>query len=155
MISAFRQTVLMLSFLLVAPAAIALAQEAARVPVPDIPEAAAGTRCVADPAFMRRNHMSMLKHDRDLTVHDGNRAPQASLKECISCHAVKGDEGKPVTAADPRHFCRACHDYAAVKIDCFECHASRSGDDEKAARLSDPGANDVAALSDYLKGVEQ
>jgi hypothetical protein len=23
------------------------------------------------------------------------------------------------------HFCQSCHNYAAVKIDCFECHSSK------------------------------
>ena len=81
--------------------------------------------CVADSDFMRRNHMDLLQHDRDETVHDGNRNIKYSLKKCISCHAVEGSDGKAVKAADSKHFCRACHDYAAVTIDCFQCHASR------------------------------
>ena len=81
--------------------------------------------CVADSDFMRRNHMDLLRHDRDKTVHDGNRNIKYSLKKCISCHAVEGSDGNVVKATDPKHFCRTCHDYAAVTIDCFQCHASR------------------------------
>lgn len=87
-----------------------------------------GEQCVADTDLMRREHMKLLSHQRDETTRHGIRTKQFSLKECISCHAVAGPEGLPVSAASPRHFCRACHDYAAVKIDCFECHASRPGE---------------------------
>jgi predicted CXXCH cytochrome family protein len=127
--------------------------EIAAVPAPVVPEASAGTECVRDPEFMRRNHMEMLKHKRDLTVHEGNRLPEFSLNECIACHAVKGDDGKNVTVADSRHFCRSCHDYAAVKVDCFQCHASRpeSGD---TALQSSPHGMSVLALGEFLKEVE-
>ena len=92
--------------------------------LPDIPKGK-GKSCIAPTDFMRRNHMNLLKHDRYETVHFGNRQVKASLKQCVSCHAVNGANNIPVTVEDPKHFCRACHDYVAVKIDCFECHASR------------------------------
>ena len=94
------------------------------VPYPDIPKGK-GEACVEDTDFMRRNHMSLLMHQRDDTMRKGIRSKQHSLKECLDCHAVPGTDSIPVTAADPQHFCRSCHDYAAVKIDCFQCHASR------------------------------
>ena len=94
------------------------------VPYPDIPQGQ-GEACVEDTDFMRRNHMSLLMHQRDDTMHKGIRSTQHSLKECLDCHAVPGSDSIPVTAEDPKHFCRSCHDYAAVKIDCFQCHASR------------------------------
>ena len=84
-----------------------------------------GESCVKESAFMRRNHMDMLEHQRDDTTLNGVRSKQYSLKECINCHAVYGPDAIPLSAANPRHFCRSCHDYAAVSIDCFECHASR------------------------------
>ena len=84
-----------------------------------------GDRCVADTEFMRRNHMTMLQHQRDATMREGIRSKQFSLSECIACHAVMGPDEKPVSIVNPNHFCRACHDYAAVSIDCFQCHASR------------------------------
>jgi len=84
-----------------------------------------GDACVADTDWMRRNHMTALMHQRDDTVRDGMRDKRFSLKGCVDCHAVEGADGKPVTAASPRHFCRSCHDFAAVRMDCFECHASR------------------------------
>ena len=103
--------------------------DSGRVPVPVIP-LGQGEKCVEDTDFMRRNHMSLLNHQRDKTMHEGIRSKQHSLRECISCHAVTGPDAMPVTVSSPRHFCRSCHDYAAVNIDCFQCHASRpeSGD---------------------------
>lgn len=148
-------TILRLAVLAAVAAFVALAPaNAGDAPLPDVPKAAAGTQCVREPDFMRRNHMSMLKHKRDMTVHDGDRTPEFSLKECVTCHAVPGADGKAVTVADPKHFCRSCHDYAAVKVDCFECHASRP-DQAGAASLDNPHDADVAALSAYLKGVAQ
>ena len=115
--------------------------------------------CVAPKEVMRRQHMSMLKHGRDVIVRDGDRAGATALTTCIACHAVRGADGKPVTVASPQHFCRSCHDYAAVKIDCFECHASRPEADGRSAALPDGGtaglpsasAADVAALAAYAE----
>jgi predicted CXXCH cytochrome family protein len=96
----------------------------AAAPMPDIPKGK-GDKCVEDTKLMRSNHMEFLLHQRDETVHLGIRTKRHSLKECISCHAVTGADGQAISVANPKHFCRACHDYASVKIDCFECHASK------------------------------
>jgi len=91
-----------------------------RVPKPVIDIARPG-KCVEDTATMRREHPDMLKHQRDLTMHEGIRTRAHSLKECVACHAstktgsVLGDKG----------FCQSCHEYASVRIDCFSCHASK------------------------------
>jgi predicted CXXCH cytochrome family protein len=94
-----------------------------KVPFPHVPKAATES-CVRDTAFMRENHMELLLHQRDDTVHKGIRPKRTALTECLTCHAVPGADKKPVTYKDPKHFCRACHDYAAVSIDCFACHNS-------------------------------
>lgn len=94
------------------------------VPVPVIPRGQ-GENCVAETGFMRRNHMTLLKHQRDETMREGIRGKPYSLVECIACHAVTGSDGQALTVDNPQHFCRSCHDYAAVSIDCFQCHASR------------------------------
>ena len=94
---------------------------AGRVPQPVIETARGGT-CVEDPAFMRRNHMKLLRHQRDATVHTGVRNAPYALKDCIACHASKTTNS--VTASDT-NFCTSCHSYAAVSIDCFECHANK------------------------------
>ena len=100
----------------VVPSAIA-----SRVPQP-VTEPARGDKCVEDPAFMRRHHMELLKHQRDDTMHGGIRTGKYSLKSCIACHASQTTGS--VTAKDT-NFCQSCHNYAAVKIDCFECHANK------------------------------
>jgi len=99
----------------------------AGAPKPDIPEAIKGKQCVEETSFMRKNHMELLLHQRDDTVHLGIRTKKHSLKNCFTCHVVKDANNKPVSVQDPRHFCRECHDYAAVKIDCFQCHSSVPG----------------------------
>ncbi|MDE2452748.1 MAG: hypothetical protein KGL43_04075 [Burkholderiales bacterium] len=78
--------------------------------------------CIADPATMRRHHMDLLKHQRWRTVHLGERGAAVSLERCVDCHASKTSGS---VAAAPGDFCVSCHAYAAVRIDCFECHASR------------------------------
>jgi predicted CXXCH cytochrome family protein len=123
--------------------------DSGRTPVPHPPKGR-GEHCVADTQFMRRNHMTMLFHQRGETVHLGVRGKPYSLAACVDCHAVRGADGVPVTYADPRHFCRSCHGYAAVSVDCFECHASRPGEPNKAAAI-DADERDLAALNDYLK----
>ncbi len=117
--------------------------------LPDIPKGK-GKECIAPKAFMRRNHMKLLKHDRTLTVHLGDRQIKASIKECVTCHAVNGADNKPVTVKDPKHFCRACHDYVAVKLDCFECHASRPELTLKSK--VNPKSPEAQALAAYVKG---
>jgi hypothetical protein len=106
-----------------AAAALALAglmATAQQAPAPGV-----GDKCVAPTDWMRRYHMTALRHQRDETVHEGARDSRFSLECCIGCHAVKDTAGVPVTIEDPQHFCRTCHDFAAVKPDCFQCHASR------------------------------
>ncbi|MEO5374765.1 MAG: Hdr-like menaquinol oxidoreductase cytochrome c subunit [Alphaproteobacteria bacterium] len=104
--------------------------------LPTIPKAR-GEKCVEDAAFMRRNHMQVLKHHRDETMHQGIRTTAHSLNGCLNCHAVDGADGKPVTVANEKHFCKSCHTYAAVSPDCFQCHSSTPGPDmpdQKASR---------------------
>ncbi|MBF0588071.1 MAG: Hdr-like menaquinol oxidoreductase cytochrome c subunit [Magnetococcales bacterium] len=69
-----------------------------------------GTACVLPEEQMRRTHMDYLKHKRAVTVREGVRVRDESLKNCISCHPSK------------KKFCEQCHKYVGVKPDCFECH---------------------------------
>lgn len=126
---------------------------------PPQPAKGRGDKCVEPTDWMRRFHMTVLKHQRDDTVHLGIRTEKHSLKGCIDCHQVKGEDGKPVTVSDSRHFCRTCHDYAAVHVDCFDCHASRPGEATKTGGATDSphagvavGPSDVTALNRYLEG---
>lgn len=134
----------------------AAAEPGGSTPIP-VPAKGKGDKCVAPTDWMRRNHMAALLHKRDATMHEGIRTPRFALKDCISCHAVNGADGKPVTVADPKHFCRTCHDYAAVSVDCFECHASRPGEADKSAALGEGGTGahgDIAALGRYVEGLK-
>jgi hypothetical protein len=136
----------------------ARAEDALKQPWMPVPAKAAGGQCDADPAWMRMWHMKVLKHKRDETMHEGIRTPQYSLKRCIGCHAVKDETGRPVTVKDSRHFCRTCHDYAAVHVDCFDCHASRPGEGDRQAGLSgvegSAGARDARNPADFADAGE-
>ena len=81
-----------------------------------------GGQCVDDPKFMRKNHMKMIVHQRDETMRQGIRGGKYSLAGCVDCHASKVDNS---VLGSSEHFCQGCHEYAAVKIDCFECHSSK------------------------------
>ena len=96
---------------------------AGRTPQPEVERARAGTQCVEPADVMRRNHMAFLKHQRDDTVRGGVRGAKHSLKGCIDCHA--NVQTRSVAQAEG-NFCVGCHSYAAVKIDCFECHTSKA-----------------------------
>ncbi len=101
--------------------------------------------------FMRMNHMKFLKHDRDLTMHLGDRNIEFSIKQCVTCHAVKGEDGQPVSFESPKHFCRVCHDFAAVKPDCFECHNSKP--DAASVELLLRKYPDDKELAAFLEGI--
>jgi hypothetical protein len=75
--------------------------------------------CVAPVAYMRTSHMELLIEWRDQVVRNGVRTYQAfdgrthriSLsRTCLGCHDRKEE------------FCDRCHDYAAVKPACWNCH---------------------------------
>jgi hypothetical protein len=99
---------------------------------PTVPTTAAGPpatnpaegTCLLPPAQMRRTHMDLLYRERHDAVRLGRRDPDRSLQNCVDCHAVRDAAGMVVSADDPRHFCRTCHDQVAVATDCFSCHRS-------------------------------
>ena len=80
-------------------------------------------QCVAPVEEMRKNHMEMLKHTRDRTLRQGIRGEKASLNGCIDCHASKATG----TVLGKEGFCQECHSYAAVKLDCWDCHQPKAG----------------------------
>ena len=96
----------------------------AEVAGPAIPQGK-GEQCVEPTDVMRKDHMGMLNHQRDKTMHDGIRTKKHSLKECISCHVQEDDKGQVARFGEDGHFCSSCHNYAGVNIDCFQCHADR------------------------------
>lgn len=98
-------------------------QAAAGVGLPKL-ERGKGEKCVEDTQFMRRNHMELLKHQRDDTLRKGIRTTKHSLKGCVECHA--GSQSGSV-ASNKDDFCMACHVYTGTRLDCWECHATKPG----------------------------
>ncbi|MCX7945405.1 MAG: hypothetical protein N2557_00300 [Hydrogenophilus sp.] len=75
--------------------------------------------CLAEAEQMRREHHVLLKHQRRESVREGVRDAKVDFNRCVACHA------SPVTqsvAAASSDFCVGCHAYAAVRVDCFNCH---------------------------------
>lgn len=113
LISAITLTALLLSAVLFAD-----------VPKPVIPPAK-GEHCVEPTDVIRKNHMKFLMHQRDDTVLRGIRTSKHSLVECINCHVQPDETGAYPDITSKEHFCNACHAYASVKVDCFQCHMSK------------------------------
>jgi hypothetical protein len=100
-----------------------VAADETRVPTPSISKGE-GEQCVEATDVMRREHMNFLMHQRDATVHQGVRTTRHSLVGCIDCHVQQDARGKAIPVNAPGQFCDSCHQYAAVSLDCFECHAT-------------------------------
>lgn len=94
-----------------------------RVPLPSLAKGK-GETCLEPNAEMRRYHMVYLKHQRDETMHRGIRGNKYSLKACVDCHAVPDPQAPGSKVRTIKPFCAQCHEYAAVHVDCFTCHAS-------------------------------
>ncbi len=105
-------------------AASSTADKAARTAKPEIviDRIKSGEKCVEETSFMRKNHMNLLMHQRDDTMHKGIRTAKHSLQNCINCHASTKNNS---VLGSNENFCQGCHTYAAVKLDCWECHASK------------------------------
>jgi len=96
-------------------------KKSARVPVPAFKtNTDKGEQCVEATDVMRRDHMKFILHQRDKTVHDGIRTTKHSFKNCVDCHA----DTKTGSVLGKDGFWESCHTYAAVKLDCFECHSA-------------------------------
>lgn len=109
------------------------AGEKSRVPMPELWKGK-GEKCLEPTETMRRYHMNYLKHQREDTLYRGIRDTKYSFKTCVECHAV-ADPAKPEDKTrSVEHFCYQCHQYAAVWIDCFECHAHKLSDEAPAAK---------------------
>jgi hypothetical protein len=93
--------------------------------------------CIRPSDVMRREHMILLKHKRDETVRNGIRTKDASLQGCVDCHSKKDTNDAFIPVDDPGQFCSTCHEYTAVKLDCFECH--RTTPDIPDVKASLPG----------------
>lgn len=111
----------------------------------DLPklEKGKGDKCVEDTQYMRKNHMDLLKHQRDDTMRRGIRTSKHSLKQCIECHASSKTGS---VAASKEDFCAACHTYASVKLDCWDCHATKPGKKQQSKLGLNPSSPAVSPL---------
>jgi len=115
-------------------------KKSARVPEPVFKiNTDKGDKCVEPEDVMRRDHMKFILHQRDKTMHEGVRTTKYSLKNCVDCHA----DTKTGSVLGKDGFCESCHAYAAVKLDCFECHSAL----REAATVTVPSASNVRALN--------
>ena len=99
-----------------------------------------GDKCVEETSYMRKNHMKLLMHQRDETMHKGIRTKEHSLQNCIACHASTKDNN---VLGSNEHFCEGCHTYVAVKLDCWECHTSKPK--KTAIKSTEPSTAKVGA----------
>lgn len=132
------------------------ADDTSGVPKPVI-QKGEGDKCVEDTEYMRKNHMKVLSHHRDKTMREGIRTKQHSLKNCIECHATPDASGQR-TVLGKDHFCQSCHNYAAVQIDCFQCHSSKPAGNASMHPIipaqSGPGAEVAASMRHHGSGAK-
>lgn len=124
---------------------LALPASAGEVPLPKPAKAFKGTECVEPVDAMRRNHMNFLMHQRDETLREGIRGNKYSLNECIDCHAVTSPDVADGKVRTLKPFCGECHAYAAVSIDCFQCHTGAAAPQEGAQSSAMPAGHPVVA----------
>lgn len=127
-----RLPILVRSFLLLvfaSVAGIAVAADALSAAVEGSAKAEQpGSSCVRDPQWMRKNHMEVIRHQRDLTVHQGIRGSKDALAGCVDCHVRRDAQQQPVAINTQGQFCAGCHAYTAVHITCFQCHSTIPAD---------------------------
>jgi hypothetical protein len=89
-------------------------------PLPNPEKPTNARECVRPVEFMRNSHMVLLNEWRDDIVRsggarlgttaDGTEYVRSLQKGCMKCHTSK------------EKFCDVCHNYAAVKPYCWDCH---------------------------------
>jgi hypothetical protein len=76
-------------------------------------------QCVEPTPYMRAEHMELMDFWRNAVVREGDRVYVSATGKtytmslqntCMDCHWNKAE------------FCDRCHNYAAVKPDCWNCH---------------------------------
>ncbi|HXP96115.1 MAG TPA: respiratory nitrate reductase subunit gamma [Telmatospirillum sp.] len=138
-----------LALLLLAPAVIGIGQVVAEGWTKEMPNYAKLIRAhrSQDQTVMIRNHPNFLMHKRGVVVYSGVRSTDETIERCVTCHVVK-DAGQPVDFENPKHFCTACHNQAAVTIDCFECHNSKPVPPVGQSAIE--GSTKFASIKDYF-----
>jgi len=147
-----RQCILAAGLLLALPA---LADETGPLAVVPKPRAEANPEfgCVRPEEDMRKHHMDYLMVHRDDTLRRGIRTRDFSLAECVNCHITPKPDGQYARFGEKEHFCSSCHTYAAVRIDCFECHRD-TPDPEKVRETAQQNPHrGLAADSNHPAGI--
>jgi len=85
---------------------------------------AKGEKCVKPTDVMRKRHFEFILPHGDEAEQRGIGTERYSLTECIECHATRDESGTYLPIDAKGQFCESCHSYAAVSMDCFQCHAS-------------------------------
>jgi len=88
-------------------------------------DASSGDKCVEPTDIMRAQHHIFVNHQSHETVVNGIRTKKYSLNNCINCHIKPLADGTYPSVKTEDHFCSACHIAAAIKVECFDCHASK------------------------------
>ncbi len=87
-----------------------------------------GDACIhEDPERMRRVHMDRLHAHQDQGVREGRSDPEWNLQSCVRCHAAPEAQqaaSHGPSGSEDMAFCASCHEYAAVELDCFQCHST-------------------------------
>ncbi len=84
-----------------------------------------GDKCVEPTQLMREKHHIFIEDHSHETVVNGIRTKKHSLKNCIQCHIQPLADGTFPAKDDEQHFCAGCHLFTGVKLECFDCHASK------------------------------
>ena len=110
------------------------------------------TLCVEPVEIMRKQHFEFVLEHRDKTVIEGIRTKKHSLNECIDCHITANAQGEYARYSDDTHFCANCHQFAAVNIDCFRCHADRPEEAIRKAKKANQSVDysDEQKIKNYL-----
>ncbi len=127
------ETRLLLLLLTVLAANAVASPDGGRTPFPQIPPGK-GEQCVEPTDVMRRRHGEILLE----TATSENQIPGHDLAACVDCHVQRSEHGSYIPIDAEGQFCQSCHEYAAVSLNCFDCHADQPEDaaDERLSAAS-------------------
>lgn len=97
--------------------------------------------------------MNYILHERNETMYKGIRNEPGSLAACIDCHVEPAENGQIAGIDSDQHFCSACHQHAAVQIDCFQCHADRP--QKYISRIDQSSASSIEQKSSEQQSIKQ
>ncbi len=106
--------------------------------------------------IMQKNHQDLLKGRMNAEYPLDMTQKNISIEQCVTCHVQRGQDNMPVSADNANHFCRECHTFNKVSVNCFQCHASLPASDPYAMDRSVKNSETIKARlqqwQDYNKG---